>query len=44
MTTPQPLNTGSLGPAGNNQSHTNIQPYLTINWCIALVGIFPSRN
>ncbi len=29
---------------GGNQPHPNIQPYLTINWCIALQGIFPSRN
>jgi microcystin-dependent protein len=30
--------------AGGNQPHTNIQPYQAINWCIALRGIFPSRN
>jgi microcystin-dependent protein len=29
---------------GGNQSHNNMQPYLVINWCIALQGIFPSRN
>jgi microcystin-dependent protein len=29
---------------GGNQAHTNLQPYLAINWCIALQGIFPSRN
>lgn len=29
---------------GANLPHTNIQPYLTISWCIALSGIFPSRN
>jgi microcystin-dependent protein len=43
-TTPQPLNTSSVGQSGNNLPHTNIQPYLAINWCIALSGIFPSRN
>jgi microcystin-dependent protein len=42
--TPQPLNPGSISPAGGNQPHTNLQPYLTINWCIALYGIFPSRG
>lgn len=26
------------------QPHTNIQPYLVVNFCIALQGIFPSRN
>ncbi|HYV04612.1 MAG TPA: tail fiber protein [Blastocatellia bacterium] len=29
---------------GGNQPHTIIQPYLTLNFCIALEGIFPSRN
>ncbi len=26
------------------QSHENMQPFLTINYCIALQGLFPSRN
>jgi len=43
-TTPQPLNPGSISTVGGSQPHNNIQPYLTINWCIALSGIFPSRN
>ena len=42
--TPQPLNSGSIGPIGGNLPHSNIQPYLAINWCIALYGIFPSRG
>jgi microcystin-dependent protein len=29
---------------GGSQPHTNIQPYLTMNYSIALQGIFPSRN
>jgi len=29
---------------GDNQPHPNLQPYLTINYLIALEGIFPSRN
>jgi microcystin-dependent protein len=29
---------------GGNQPHPNIQPYLALNFCIALEGIFPSRN
>lgn len=29
---------------GGSQPHANIQPYLTLNFCIALEGIFPSRN
>ena len=34
----------SIGIAGGNQPHPNMQPYLVLNWCIALEGIFPSRN
>jgi microcystin-dependent protein len=33
-----------IGTAGNSQPHTNVQPYLTVNFCIALQGIFPSRS
>ena len=29
---------------GNSQGHNNMQPYLTINYMIALQGIYPSRN
>lgn len=29
---------------GGGQAHLNLQPYLAINWCIAMVGIYPSRN
>ena len=39
-----PLNTQTVAPTGNNQPHPNIQPYTTINFCVALQGIFPSRN
>ncbi|QFT93974.1 Phage Tail Collar Domain protein [Roseovarius sp. THAF9] len=34
----------TLGNAGGSQSHTNVQPYLAVNYIIALFGIFPSRN
>jgi microcystin-dependent protein len=30
--------------AGGGQSHNNLQPYLALNFCIALQGIFPSRS
>jgi microcystin-dependent protein len=30
--------------AGGSQAHSNMQPYLTLTWCIALIGIFPSPN
>lgn len=38
------LKGNTIGNNGGGQSHNNMQPYLTINWCIALVGAFPSRN
>jgi microcystin-dependent protein len=34
----------SIGTAGSNLPHENRQPYLALSFCIALVGIFPSRN
>ena len=34
----------TVGNAGGSQPHNNMQPYLGLNFCIALVGIFPSRN
>jgi microcystin-dependent protein len=33
-----------IGVTGNGQPVSIIQPYLTLNYCIALQGIFPSRN
>jgi microcystin-dependent protein len=33
----------ALDPAGNNQSHSNMQPYRVINFNIALSGVFPAR-
>jgi microcystin-dependent protein len=30
--------------AGNTQPHPNMQPYTTLNFCIALQGVFPSRS
>jgi microcystin-dependent protein len=35
---------GALGPAGGSQPHNNMQPYLTLQFCIAIQGIFPSRS
>jgi microcystin-dependent protein len=34
----------AIGLAGGGQSHENRAPYLVINFCIALLGIFPTRN
>ena len=33
----------ALPPAGGGLPHNNMQPYLTLNFCIALQGIFPQR-
>ncbi|HFK2920589.1 TPA: phage tail protein [Stenotrophomonas maltophilia] len=33
-----------LDNSGQTQPHANLQPYLVINFCIALNGIYPSRN
>lgn len=38
------LNADMLGGTGGGQPHGNIQPYLAVNFCIALTGIFPPRN
>jgi len=34
----------AVANVGGSQAHTNMQPYLVLNFCIALQGIFPSRN
>jgi microcystin-dependent protein len=33
-----------IAPAGGDQPHNNMQPYLTLNFCIALQGVFPPRT
>ena len=33
---------GTVGNTGGSQAHLNMQPFLTLNFCIALQGIFPS--
>jgi microcystin-dependent protein len=38
------LNPASIQPVGGNGPHSNIQPYLSMNYCIAMVGVFPSRG
>jgi microcystin-dependent protein len=44
----QALNNTNMPPAigfsGSGQAHQNMQPYLVLNYLIALQGIFPSRN
>ena len=41
---PTTLNSASIGSVGGTQPHTNLQPYLTLSYCIALTGIFPSQT
>ena len=38
------INGVSTGNSGGNQSHTNMQPYLSVYYIIALQGLYPSRN
>jgi microcystin-dependent protein len=38
------MNVGALTPQGQSQPHNNMQPYLALNFIIALQGIFPPRS
>ena len=38
------LHPATVPQSGQSQPHNNMQPYLAMNFCIALQGIFPSRN
>ncbi|MCB0457738.1 MAG: tail fiber protein [Flavobacteriaceae bacterium] len=38
------LNAASISPVGSNVPFNNMQPYIGMNWIIALFGIFPSRS
>jgi microcystin-dependent protein len=38
------LSDNAVSPAGGDQPHNNMQPYLTLNFCIALQGVFPPRT
>lgn len=38
------MDSSTIGTTGSGQAHNNMQPYLTISFCIALQGIFPSQN
>jgi len=39
-----PMNTGAIGAVGGSLPFDILPPYLVMNYCIALEGIFPSRN
>ncbi|HET9424172.1 MAG TPA: tail fiber protein [Gemmatimonadaceae bacterium] len=38
------MNPNALAPAGGDQPHNNLQPYLTFYFCIALQGVYPPRT
>ena len=38
------MGTSAVANAGGSQAHLNMQPFLTLSFCIALQGIFPSQN
>jgi microcystin-dependent protein len=38
------LSPNALLTAGSGLPHNNMQPYLTVNFCIALQGVFPPRS
>jgi microcystin-dependent protein len=38
------FNDNAIAPAGGDQPHNNMQPYLTLNFCIALQGVYPPRT
>lgn len=40
----QPMAFQTLTPAGGSLPHNNMMPYLTLNFCIALQGVFPPRT
>jgi microcystin-dependent protein len=44
-TTPdQAMNAAGVTNTGGSQAHNNLQPFLCLNFIVALIGIFPSRN
>jgi microcystin-dependent protein len=38
------FNAAAVSGAGGTQSHSNVMPYLCVNFIVALFGIYPSRN
>ena len=38
------MHPSAVGNVGGSQPHNNMMPYLVLNFCIALQGIFPSQN
>ncbi|MBT8216355.1 MAG: tail fiber protein [Acidimicrobiia bacterium] len=44
LATPVDMAAAAVASVGGGQAHDNMQPYLALNFCIALQGLFPSRN
>lgn len=38
------MSSQAIGLAGGNQPHNNLPPYLALNYCIALQGVYPPRS
>jgi microcystin-dependent protein len=38
------MSTSALTPTGGGLPHNNMMPYLTLNFCIAMQGVFPPRG
>jgi microcystin-dependent protein len=38
------MGVGTVSGTGGSQAHLNMQPFLTLNFCVALQGIFPSQT
>jgi microcystin-dependent protein len=38
------MSTQAIGNTGNNQPHSNLQPYIAFNYCICTNGLYPSRS
>jgi microcystin-dependent protein len=38
------FSSAAIATAGGSQEHLNMQPYLTLSFCIALTGLYPSRS
>lgn len=43
-TTLAPMSPAMIVPVGGGEPHNNMMPYLTLNFCIALQGVFPPRS
>ena len=44
FSSPAAMGVGAVGNTGGSQPHNNMMPYLVLNFCIALQGIFPSQT